>query len=136
MLRLKGAQRNVEVWQRVLKLRGLVVTVQEDTEMWIKFANLCRKSNRMQLAYKTLATVYGQDPERPRDPVRNRSHAGARAGPGGDAHLPLAHALHVCRGLSRSSIGSPRSRTRTSSTFGRPTTAARPSSACSPSRRR
>ena len=68
--RLKGAQRNVDVWQRILKVRGLVVSVQEDTEMWIKYANLCRKSNRVALAYKTLASVYGQDPERPRDPVR------------------------------------------------------------------
>ena len=60
------------MWQRVLKLRGLVVSVQEDTEMWIKYANLCRKSNRVSLAYKTLASVYGQDPERPRDSVRTR----------------------------------------------------------------
>ena len=58
------------MWARVLKVRGLVVSVQEDTEMWIKFANLARKCNRVPLAYKTLASVYGQDPERPRDPVR------------------------------------------------------------------
>ena len=59
--RLKGAQRNVEVWQRILRVRALVVLPQEDTFMWIKFANLCRKSNRLPLALKTLSTLYGVD---------------------------------------------------------------------------
>ncbi|KAJ3194365.1 phosphatidylinositol kinase- protein kinase tor1 [Irineochytrium annulatum] len=55
MARLKGCQRNVEVWQRILRVRALVISPKEDTEMWIKFANLCRKSGRLGLSYKTLA---------------------------------------------------------------------------------
>ncbi|ORX99768.1 PtdIns-3-kinase tor2 [Basidiobolus meristosporus CBS 931.73] len=52
--RLKGCQRNVDVWQRILKIRALVISPKEDMEMWIKFANLCRKSGRLGLSEKTL----------------------------------------------------------------------------------
>ena len=52
--RLKGCQRNVDVWQQILKVRTLVISPKENMEMWIKFANLCRKSDRLELAEKTL----------------------------------------------------------------------------------
>ncbi|KAI4086955.1 MAG: hypothetical protein LQ339_008975 [Xanthoria mediterranea] len=55
--RLKGCQRNVEVWQRMLKVRALVVSPNENVEMHIKFANLCRKSGRVGLAEKTLESL-------------------------------------------------------------------------------
>ncbi|EXX76507.1 Tor2p [Rhizophagus irregularis DAOM 197198w] len=54
MKRLKGCQRNVDVWQQILKVRTLVISPKENMEMWIKFANLCRKSDRLELAEKTL----------------------------------------------------------------------------------
>ncbi|KAI9778323.1 MAG: phosphatidylinositol kinase- protein kinase tor1 [Candelina submexicana] len=57
--RLKGCQRNVEVWQRMLKVRALVITPKENMEMWIKFSNLCRKSNRIGLAEKSLNSLLG-----------------------------------------------------------------------------
>lgn len=59
--RLKGCQRNVEVWQRMLKLRALVISPAENMHMWIKFANLCRKSGRMGLAEKSLKQLVGVD---------------------------------------------------------------------------
>ncbi|KAL2872445.1 putative TOR pathway phosphatidylinositol 3-kinase TorA [Aspergillus lucknowensis] len=55
--RLLGCQQNVEVWQRMLKVRALVTEPQENLDMWIKFANLCRKSNRMGLAERSLASL-------------------------------------------------------------------------------
>jgi FKBP12-rapamycin complex-associated protein len=58
-----GVQRNVDVWQRLLKVRALVISPQENMDMWIKFANLCRKSNRMGLAEKTLNSLLGGDDE-------------------------------------------------------------------------
>lgn len=61
MKRLLGCQRNVEVWQRMLKVRALVVTPKESMDMWIKFANLCRKSGRMGLAEKSLNLLLGED---------------------------------------------------------------------------
>src|SRR5579859_5285236 len=63
MKRLMGVQRNVDVWQRLLKVRALVISPQENMDMWIKFANLCRKSNRMGLAEKTLNSLLGGDDE-------------------------------------------------------------------------
>jgi FKBP12-rapamycin complex-associated protein len=61
MKRLKGCQRDVEVWQRILKVRALVLTPREDVGMWIKFAGLCRKSGRLGLAEKTLNSLMSED---------------------------------------------------------------------------
>lgn len=55
--RLLGCQQNVEVWQRMFKVRQLVTSSQENVDMLIKFANLCRKSNRMGMAERTLASL-------------------------------------------------------------------------------
>ena len=53
---------DVEVWQRILQVRALVLSPDDDPDMWIKFANLCRKSDRMFLAEKTLNSLLS--PER------------------------------------------------------------------------
>ena len=55
--RLKGCERNVETWQRMLKVRALVLSPKENIDMWIKFANLCRKSGRIGLAEKSLKSL-------------------------------------------------------------------------------
>ena len=60
--RLSGCQRYVDVWQRILRVRLLVVSPQEDQAMWVKFANLCRKSGRANLAHKTLVLLFGTEP--------------------------------------------------------------------------
>ena len=61
MKRLRGCQRDVEVWQRILKVRALVMTPRENVDMLIKFANLCRKSGRMGLAEKTINSLLGYE---------------------------------------------------------------------------
>lgn len=61
MKRLKGCQRNVDIWQRMLKVRALVIKPKEDMDMWIKFANLCRKSGRLGLAEKSLSRILEPD---------------------------------------------------------------------------
>jgi hypothetical protein len=68
MLRLEGCQRDVEVWQRILQVRSLVLTPTESMDTWIAFADLCRDSDRLNLAEKTLTSLVGssynaQDPE-------------------------------------------------------------------------
>lgn len=60
--RLQGCQRVVEDWQRILQLRSLVLTPQDDQRTWLKYASLCRKSGRLQLAHKTLVNILGSDP--------------------------------------------------------------------------
>ncbi|KAG6845015.1 hypothetical protein H0H87_001536 [Tephrocybe sp. NHM501043] len=57
MKRLRGCQPDVEVWQRILQVRTLVLDPETDPVMWIKFANLCRKSERMVLADKTINSL-------------------------------------------------------------------------------
>ncbi|CAK7232972.1 phosphatidylinositol kinase-related protein kinase tor1 [Sporothrix eucalyptigena] len=59
--RLLGCQRNAEVWQRMLRLRSLVVTPMENMQMWIKFANLCRKSSRLTMAETSLQHLIGNE---------------------------------------------------------------------------
>lgn len=61
MKRLKACQPEVEVWQRILSVRSIVLTPAEDTDTWIKFSNLCRKSGRMVLAEKTLNSLLGPE---------------------------------------------------------------------------
>ena len=56
--RLKGCQPNIDVWQRMLKVRALVLSPKENLDMWIKFANLCRKSGRIGLAEKALDQLH------------------------------------------------------------------------------
>lgn len=61
MKRLQGCQPDVEVWQRILQVRALVLSPEDDPVMWIKFANLCRKSDRMFLAEKTINSLLWPD---------------------------------------------------------------------------
>lgn len=64
--RLLGCQRNVDIWQRMLKVRALVIKPKQDMDMWIKFANLCRKSGRLNLAENSLNNLLESgSPENP-----------------------------------------------------------------------
>ncbi|KAL1564547.1 non-specific serine/threonine protein kinase [Salvia divinorum] len=68
--RIKGAKRNVEVWQALLAVRSLVLPPTEDAETWIKFASLCRKSGRISQARSTLTNLLQFDPETTPETVR------------------------------------------------------------------
>ena len=57
MKRLKGSQKSVEAWQRMLNIRSLVLQPREDVDMWISFTNLCRKSGKQGLADKALRSL-------------------------------------------------------------------------------
>jgi len=57
MKRLKGCQKNIDIWHRILRIQALVISPKENMEMWIKFANLCRKGGRLNTAKKTLLTL-------------------------------------------------------------------------------
>ncbi|KAF2280167.1 phosphatidylinositol 3-kinase tor2 [Westerdykella ornata] len=63
MKRLRGLQPNPEVWQRMMKVRRLVITPQESMGMWIKYTNLCRKHRRYGLAEKALQKLLDIDGE-------------------------------------------------------------------------
>lgn len=55
--RLLGCQKSVDIWQRALKVRSLVITPKQDMHIWIKFANLCRKSGKLNLAEAALSRL-------------------------------------------------------------------------------
>ncbi|KAF7308508.1 Serine/threonine-protein kinase TOR [Mycena chlorophos] len=61
MKRLQGCQPEVEVWQRILQVRMLILNPEDDPTAFIKFANLCRKSGRMALAEKTINSLLTPD---------------------------------------------------------------------------
>ncbi|KAL8097331.1 hypothetical protein AgCh_030462 [Apium graveolens] len=61
--RIKGTKRNVEVWQALLAVRALVLPPSEDSETWLKFVSLCRKSGRISQARSTLVKLLQFDPE-------------------------------------------------------------------------
>ncbi|KAH9940814.1 atypical/PIKK/FRAP protein kinase [Epithele typhae] len=65
MKRLRGCQPDVEVWQRILQVRALVLSPDDDPVMWIKFANLCRENDRMFLAEKTINSLLFPDRRQP-----------------------------------------------------------------------
>ncbi|KAD4584827.1 hypothetical protein E3N88_22428 [Mikania micrantha] len=68
--RIKGTKRNVEVWQALLVVRSLVLPPTEDSETWLKFASLCRKSGRISQAKSTLIKLLQFDPETTPEHVR------------------------------------------------------------------
>ncbi|KAF2644919.1 ARM repeat-containing protein [Massarina eburnea CBS 473.64] len=61
MKRLKGLEPNPDVWQRMMKVRQLVITPQQSMDMWIKYTNLCRKNERHGLAEKGLQKLLDID---------------------------------------------------------------------------
>lgn len=67
-VRLEGCQRDVEVWQRILQLRSLVLSPSEDIDTWITFVDLCRTSDRLGLADKTLNSLIGNSQHLDADP--------------------------------------------------------------------
>ncbi|KAG7693019.1 hypothetical protein KL933_004170 [Ogataea haglerorum] len=90
--RLLGCQRNVDIWQRMLKVRALVVKPKQDMEMWIKFANLCRKSGRLGLAEKSLNALLDEG---------NSGHQTSRAPP----HVVYAQLKYMwARGQQREAL--------------------------------
>lgn len=62
--RLRGCQRDVDTWQRVLQLRSLVLSPSEDAPSYIKFANLCRKEGRWTLAESVIQHLLADQAKR------------------------------------------------------------------------
>jgi FKBP12-rapamycin complex-associated protein len=55
--RLKGCQRVVEDWQKILQVRSIVVPIHEDINTQLKFASLCRKNGRLVRYWKCVNTI-------------------------------------------------------------------------------
>lgn len=55
--RLQGCRKNIEHWQRILMVRSLVLSQNELRPMWVKFASMCRKENRMGMAKRVICSL-------------------------------------------------------------------------------
>ncbi|KAG0181763.1 phosphatidylinositol kinase- protein kinase tor1 [Apophysomyces sp. BC1034] len=103
MKRLEGCERNVEVWQRILRVRAMVISPQDDMEMWIKFANLCRKSGRFSLSDSTLRSLMDVDGTsgnpHPKIVYAHLKHMwdSASQASGDQAHVIRSRALNILR---------------------------------------
>lgn len=71
--RLKGCQRDVDVWQPLLAVRALVVAPKEDIPTWLKFSSLCRKTGKLSLSLRVLTDLLGFDPHASNTLVSNKS---------------------------------------------------------------
>lgn len=71
--RLQGCQRIVENWQKILTLRSLVITPQEDMRGWLKFASICQSSDsqcRLKQSNNVLTMLLNCDPRtKPSDDI-------------------------------------------------------------------
>ncbi|CAM9179331.1 unnamed protein product [Lampetra planeri] len=72
--RLQGCQRIVEDWQKVLMVRSLVLSINQNMRTLLKYASLCGKSRRLALAHKTLVTLLNVDPSTHLDQQLPTSH--------------------------------------------------------------
>ncbi|RWS29930.1 hypothetical protein B4U80_02742 [Leptotrombidium deliense] len=59
--RLHGCQRNVEDWQKILQVRLLVLSPQENMKSWLKFASLCQRTGRLSMSRQTMSMLLGMD---------------------------------------------------------------------------
>ncbi|XP_041982232.1 serine/threonine-protein kinase mTOR-like [Aricia agestis] len=60
--RLQGGEKLVEDWRKILQVRSLVMSPQEDFQTWLKFASLCRKTGAINQSHKIVLSVLGSDP--------------------------------------------------------------------------
>ncbi|OMJ77176.1 hypothetical protein SteCoe_23284 [Stentor coeruleus] len=55
--RLRGSQPSIDIWEKFLSFRPLLVCPEEDLDTWTQFAELCMKNRQMRLAEDTLETL-------------------------------------------------------------------------------
>ncbi len=51
----------MEDWQRILQVRSLVLSQQDELRGWIKFASICRKSGKIAVSERTLLNLLNND---------------------------------------------------------------------------
>lgn len=52
--RLSGCQKNINVWNKILLVRSLVLKKSDNLHSWLKFSSLCRKQSHKELASNVL----------------------------------------------------------------------------------
>ncbi|KAJ3213356.1 phosphatidylinositol kinase- protein kinase tor1 [Clydaea vesicula] len=60
--RLSGCQKSFDIWQKMLRIRSIVIKPKNDLTTHIKFSTLCRKSGKLNLASKSLLSLLNNQP--------------------------------------------------------------------------
>ncbi|KAI9501402.1 phosphatidylinositol kinase- protein kinase tor1 [Coemansia sp. RSA 1358] len=55
--RLEGIQQDVGMWQKILRLRSMVLRPVLDLDTWIKYVNMCRNSDQMKIARHAISQL-------------------------------------------------------------------------------
>ena len=55
--RLNGCERNIDVWQKILAIRSLLLNKNENMDSWLKFSRLALKTGQMQMCRRTLDSL-------------------------------------------------------------------------------
>jgi phosphatidylinositol kinase/protein kinase (PI-3 family) len=61
LFRIAHVEKSIDIWHKLLRIRTLVVDPKDEPTIHIKFASLCRKNGRPNLALRTLVELSGAD---------------------------------------------------------------------------
>ncbi|KAJ1680336.1 phosphatidylinositol kinase- protein kinase tor1 [Spiromyces aspiralis] len=59
--RLNGVQRNVDVWQKILRMRSLVLIPTADIDTWIRFIDLARRNNQPRICLQSIQMLVREE---------------------------------------------------------------------------
>lgn len=63
--RLYGCLRHVDVWEKILSIRSLVLEPRDEVDVWVNFSSIARENNRLALSKGILTDLLGFDPRSP-----------------------------------------------------------------------
>ncbi|KAJ5072006.1 serine/threonine-protein kinase mtor [Anaeramoeba ignava] len=55
--RLKGCEKSIDAWLRILTVRATVLDRKDDVSAWLKFSRICEKNGNPRLAEKTIKSI-------------------------------------------------------------------------------
>eukprot|EP01122_Echinamoeba_exundans_P010671 TRINITY_DN4046_c0_g1_i4.p1 TRINITY_DN4046_c0_g1~~TRINITY_DN4046_c0_g1_i4.p1 ORF type:complete len:2948 (+),score=528.09 TRINITY_DN4046_c0_g1_i4:172-9015(+) len=72
MERLDGVQRDTDVWRRLLAVRAMVIPPAQDLDVWLQFASLARKCDKLRLSHRILFQLSQEQSGLMSAPTRNQ----------------------------------------------------------------
>jgi phosphatidylinositol kinase/protein kinase (PI-3 family) len=72
MERLDGVQRDTDVWRRLLAVRAMVIPPAQDLDVWLQFASLSRKCDKLRLSHRILFQLSQEQSGLMSAPTRNQ----------------------------------------------------------------
>ena len=60
--RLKGCNRDINVWERILSIRSLILKPNDDIDIYLEYTNIARQAGRNNLSLNILVNLLGFNP--------------------------------------------------------------------------